>query len=155
MQSKQFLQRLAADVTKRCGICQATVEQVLPAVFDEIRFRLVEGKYPCVPIDSFGTFAVVNIPEREYHYNRPSKNIDEWRHKDATRRLKFTPTSNMKREMDLGLFDSSRKSFTKHPKDPVIRKRSQMSYRADHKGKVYIGSTVLLSNKQKEENIET
>ena len=74
MLPKKFLETFAADVTKRCGICQATVEQVLPAVFDEIRYRIINERYPCVPIDSFGTFAVINKPERRYHYYKPSKN---------------------------------------------------------------------------------
>ena len=68
MLPKEYLTRLSAAVVKRSGICQATVEQVLPALFDEIRYQLIEGRYHCVPIESFGTFGIVEIPERQYHY---------------------------------------------------------------------------------------
>lgn len=127
MLPKEFLQRFAADVSKRCGICQATVEQVLPAVFDEIRQRLIEGRYPCVPIDSFGTFAVINVPERKRRYTY--KDTDEVRHYPATKRLKFRPAYNMKRELDRGEFDPTRHSFSRHSQDPIIQKRKQLCYR--------------------------
>lgn len=128
MQPKENLQKLAAAVVKRSGICQATVEAVLPAVFDEIRFMLTEGRYPCLPIDSFGTFAVIEKPERRYHYNRPDKGIDRWVELEATKVLKFSPAYNMKREIDQGVFDPTRRSFRHHPDDPVIRRRKQMKY---------------------------
>ena len=97
---REFLQRFAADVVKRSGICQATVEQVLPAVFDEIRHRLIEGRYPCVPIDSFGTFGVVDIPERQYHYTYCGK--DEMRTLPPKKRLKFYPAYNFRKELEAG-----------------------------------------------------
>ena len=125
---------MAKAVAERCGICTATVEVVLPAVFDEIRQRLVEGTYPCVPIDSFGTFAVVNIPARRYHYYRPEKGIDRWVDLPATRRLKFGMAYNLKRELDWQQFDPSRKSFSRHPEDPIIKRRKQMKYRKSRVG---------------------
>jgi nucleoid DNA-binding protein len=129
MYPKQNLQKFAAAVVKRSGICLATVEQVLPAVFDEIRFQLCEAKRPCVPIDSFGTFAVVDIPERTRRYTYKEK--DELRTYPPEKRLKFRPAYNMKRELQAGQFDPTRQSFTRHPDDPIIRKRRQMHYQGD------------------------
>ena len=128
MLPKQFLTQLARDVSKRCGICQATVEQVLPACFDEIRYRLIEDKYPYVPIDSFGTFGVITKPARRYHYYRPSKGIDRWVDLPPKKVLKFAAAYNMRRELENGHFDSTRKSFTHHPDDKAIRKRKNMVY---------------------------
>ncbi len=125
MEPKEYLHRFAAAVTKRSGICQATVEQVLPAVFDEIRYQLIEGKYPCVPIESFGTFGVIDVPEREYHY---TYKCDKVVHLSAKKRLKFYMTRNFRQELERGEFDPSRRSFSRHPKDPVIRKRANMRY---------------------------
>lgn len=138
MLPKEYLQRFAANVVKRCGICQATVEQVLPAVFDEIRYQLTESNHPCVPIDSFGTFAVIDVPERKYHY---TYKCDEIRTLPATRRLKFRPAYNFRKELESGQFDSTRKSFRRHPKDPIIRKRKDMKYQPNKHG-VYKGATV-------------
>ena len=143
MLPKEYLTRLAAAVVKRSGICQATVEQVLPALFDEIRFQLCEGKYKCVPIESFGTFGVVEIPERQYHYTYCGK--DEMRTLPPKRRLKFYPTRNMRREMEQGIFDPSRQSFKRHPDDPPIRKRKDMNYQSFRK-QVYKGPTQKLNH---------
>ena len=128
MLPKKFLETFAADVTKRCGICQATVEQVLPAVFDEIRYRIINERYPCVPIDSFGTFAVINKPERRYHYYKPSKGKDEWRTLPPKKVLKFQAAYNFRKELERGEFDESRKAFSRHPQDPMIRRRNKMMY---------------------------
>ena len=129
---KTYLQKLAANIVKRSGICKATVEAVLPAVFDEIRYQLTEGSYPCVPIEGFGTFAVINRPEHEYLYNYHGAN--EVRTVPARRQLKFNPTHNMQREVEAGKFDPTRKSFSRHPDDRPIRKRNDMRYK---KGKFY------------------
>lgn len=126
-------------VTKRSGICQATVEVVLPALFDEIRYQLVEGKSPCVPIESFGTFGVVEIPERQHLYTY--KGANELRTLAPTKRLKFYPTRSFRREIDSGQFDPTRKSFSRHPQDPPIRKRKNMQYQPNKKGIVYKGAT--------------
>ena len=138
MMPKEYLHKLSAAVTKRCGICQATVEQVLPAVFDEIRYQLIEGSYPCVPIESFGTFAVVDIPERQHLYTY--KGANEMRTLPAKKKLKFAPTRNFKRELDHGKFDESRRSFSRHPKDPAIRKRADMRYKPNKTG-LFKGAT--------------
>lgn len=126
MLPKTYLQKLAAAIVKRSGIARPTVEALLPHVFDEIRYQLCEGPYPCVPIESFGTFAIVDIPERERKYTYKGKN--EIHRLPATKRLKFKPTSNMKREIDAGRFDPTRRSFSRHPDDPKIRKRANMKY---------------------------
>lgn len=132
MQPKTYLRKFAARVVERSGICRATVEAVLPAIFDEIRYQLTESSYPCVPIDGFGTFAVINRPEHEYYYNH--KNANRIVTVPARRQLKFTPTRNMKSEVEAGRFDSTRQSFTRHPDDPAIRKLNDMRYR---KGSFY------------------
>ena len=147
MLPKEFLQRMAADVSKRCGICPATVEQVLPAVFDEIRFRLIEGRYPCVPIDSFGTFGVITKPERRYHYYRPSKGIDRWVDLPLKKVLKFTAAYNLRRELNAGEFDPTRKSFSRHPQDPKIKKRNKMLYIPDKRPMSKDGQTVTADEK--------
>ena len=145
MLPKQFLQRFASAVVKRSGICQATVEQVLPAVFDEIRYRLVEGEYPCVPIDSFGTFAVIDVPERQFHYTY--KGADEWRTLPPQKRLKFVMTRNLKRELQEGRFDPTRRSFSRHPDDPIIRRRQQMAYHPNKHG-VFKGTTFRVQSEE-------
>lgn len=126
MLPKEYLQRLAANIVKRSGIARPTVEAVLPHVFDEIRYQLCEGGYPCVPIEGFGTFAVVDIPERKRHYTY--KGADEIRTLPPKKQLKFAPTRNLKREIETGKFDPTRKSFSHHPDDPKIRKRQHMRY---------------------------
>ena len=146
MYPKQYIQKFAAAVVKRSGICQATVEQVLPAVFDEIRYQLCEAKRPCVPIDSFGTFAVIDVPERTRRYTY--KDVDELRHYPAEKRLKFRPAKNMKRELQQGRFDPTRRSFTRHPQDPIIRKRRQMHYQDD-------GEPMHIANPDKNAEKET
>lgn len=138
MLPKEYLQFLSAAVVKRSGICQATVERVLPALFDEIRQQLCEGQYPCVPIESFGTFTVVDIPERQHLYTYKGRN--ELRTLAPTKRLKFAPTRNLRREVEDGHFDPTRQSFRRHPKDPAIRKRSALVYRPCRDG-VYKGAT--------------
>lgn len=146
MYPKQYLQKFAAAVVKRSGICQATVEQVLPAVFDEIRYQLCEAKRPCIPIDSFGTFAVIDVPERTRRYTY--KDTDELRTYPPEKRLKFRPAKNMKRELQQGRFDPTRRSFTRHPQDPIIRKRRQMHYQDD-------GEPMHIANPDKKAEKET
>ena len=127
MLPKQFLTQLARDVSKRCGICQATVEQVLPAVFDEIRQRLVEGRYPCVPIESFGVIGIIQKPERQYKI----RGKEDYKLLPPKKVLKFYMARNFRNELEAGAFDPTRKSFSRHPKDPALRYRSQMNYRKD------------------------
>ena len=127
---KEYLTRFAAAVVKRSGIARPTVEAVLPHIFDEIRAILTEGSYPCVPIEGFGTFAVVDIPERQRHYTY--NGADEIRTLPPKKQLKFAPTRNMKREINEGKFDPTRRSFSRHPDDPPIRKRSDMHYNKRH-----------------------
>ena len=127
MLPKEFLQRFAADVTKRCGICQATVEQVLPAVFDEIRYRLVDGRYPCIPIESFGTFGVIEKPERQYKV----RGREEWKTLPPKKSLKFYMARSFRNELEGGEYNPSRKSFTRHPQDRPITRRKNMMYRQD------------------------
>lgn len=129
---KDYKQHFISQVVKRSGIARATVEQVLPAVFDELRYQLSEGAR-CVPIESFGTFAVVDIPERTYHYTYGGR--DEDRTIAPTQRLKFAPTKNMREEILTHTFNPSRRSFTHNPKDPPIRTRKDLVY--DNTRKVF------------------
>lgn len=137
---RNYLTKIAAAVSKRCGIHQATVEQVLPAFIDELRYRIIEDPYHCVPIESFGTFGIKNLPARQhmYGYNEAERKLRILPPKDM---LKFYPTRNMRREVEAGKVDWSRKSFHRHPQDPVIRKRAAMIYRADRSGKMGKGQT--------------
>lgn len=133
MQPRKYLQKFAAAVTKRCGICQATVEQVLPAVFDEIRQQLAENRFPCVPIEGFGTFAVIDVPERQHLYTYKGKN--EMKTLPATKRLKFRAAKNLRREViDERRFDPTRKSFSRHPQDPPVPMRNKMLYQPNKHG---------------------
>ena len=135
MRPADYRNHFISAVVRRSGICRATVEQVLPAVFDEIRCQLSEGSR-CVPIESFGTFAVIDVPERTRRYNY--KDIDEIRTLAPTQRLKFAPTKNMRREIQEQRFDPSRRSFTKHPSDPPIRKRKSLAYHPK-RGEIHTG----------------
>jgi len=134
-----YLKRLVAAVVQESGICTPTVEVVLPAVFDVIRRELAEGPHHCVMIESFGTFAMIDVPEREHLYTYKGKTT--LKHLPATKRLKFSPTKNLRREVDAGVFDPSRKSFKHHPSDPILRNRAQMAYRADRKDQINKGAT--------------
>ena len=134
-----YLKRLVAAVVQESGICTPTVEVVLPAVFDVIRRELCECPHHCVMIESFGTFAMEEIPEREHLYTY--KGVTTLKHLPATKRLKFSAAKNLRREVDAGVFDPSRKSFKHHPGDPVLRNRAQMAYRADRKDQLNKGAT--------------
>ena len=92
MQPKQYLQKFAAAIVKRSGIARPTVEALLPHVFDQIRYEMTEGSL-CVPVEGFGTFAVVDIPEREHRYTYKGKN--EVHTLPATKRLKFTSNGDV------------------------------------------------------------
>lgn len=133
MYPKQYLTKFAAAVVKRSGISRPTVEAVLPHVFDEIRAILTEGNQ-CVPVEGFGTFAVIEKPERTRRYTYKGKN--EIHVLPAKKVIKFTPTKNMKREVDAGKFDPTRRSFWHHPQDPKIRKRCDMQY--NKRNQVYL-----------------
>lgn len=138
MRPHNYKEHFIAAVVKRCGICRQTVEQVLPAVFDEIRYQLAEGSQ-CVPIESFGTFALIDIPERQYPYTYKGKN--ELRTLPPTQRLKFAPTRNMRREViKEHRFDSTRKSFVHDPHDPPLRRRKELGYRPNKYG-IFKGAT--------------
>ena len=121
-----YFKKFVADVVKRSGISRPTVEAVLPAVFDEIRYRLTEGKYPCVPIEGFGTFAVIDKPEHQYLYNY--KGANQIKTVPAQKVIKFAPTANLRHEVDAQKFDPERHSFWRHPADKPIRRRQHMQY---------------------------
>lgn len=125
MLPSKYLESVVTNVVKRSGICRATVEAVLPALFDEIRYQLTEGTL-CVPIESFGTFCVVDIPERQRHYTY--KGTDEIRTLPPKRKIKFSPTRSFTNEVNAQRFDETRRSFQRHPDDPAIRYRTNMLY---------------------------
>lgn len=131
MRPRDYEKHFVSSIVKSSGICRATVEHLLPFVFDEIRRQLAEGG-GCVPIQSFGTFAVKELPERQRRYTY--KGADEIRTLPPARRLKFLPTRNVRREIEEGRFDPTRKSFTKHPEDPSIRTRRAVKYHPNETG---------------------
>ncbi len=133
MTPKDYFKHFTAAVVKRSGIARTTVEAVLPHVFNEIRFQLTEGTL-CVPIESFGTFAVVDIPERQRHYTY--KGVDEIRTLPPKKKIKFAPTRNLQREINCQKYDSTRMSFSRHYDDPPIRKRKSMRY--NKRGEVFL-----------------
>jgi nucleoid DNA-binding protein len=121
-----YFKKFVADIVKRSGISRPTVEAVLPAVFDEIRYRLCEGKTPSIQIESFGTIAVTDKPAHQYHSNY--KGVQKVCDVPAHKVIKFSPARNLKREIEAGCFDPTRRSFVHHPADPVLRKRQNMKY---------------------------
>ena len=126
MPSKLYYKRFASAVSKRCGISAAAIEVALPAIFDEIRYRLTEGPLS-FEIESFGTFCAKDVPEHEFLYHRGD--VQEVRIVPAKRVLKFRPTKSMKNEVETGHFNADRESFTHHPDDPKISRRNDMRYR--------------------------
>jgi len=126
MQPQKYLKKLAANIVQRSGLSRPTVEALLPHVFDEIRHQLCEGNYKCVPIESFGTFAVIERPEHKYLYHRGDVKVEHT--VPAKRVIRFAPTRNMQREVEAQQMDPSRKSFSRHPDDRAIRKRKNMRY---------------------------
>lgn len=119
-------QKFAAAVVKRSGLSLATVEVMLPAVFDEIRYQLTEGSL-CVAIEGFGTLYVKDVPEHEYLYNRNGES--RICTVPAKKKIKFAPTRNMTGEVNAGKFDDARHSFVRMPGDPLLRKRQDLRYR--------------------------
>ena len=119
-----------AAVVRRSGICRATVEQVLPAMIDEIRYQLSEGNL-FVGIESFGSFAVKEYPLRQHLYTYKGKT--EMRTLQPKRVVKFAPTRNLRQEVERGQFDPERRGFTHDPRDPRIRYRSAMKYHPGNK----------------------
>ena len=121
-----YFKKFVADVVKRSGIARPTVEALLPHVFDEIRYRLCEGKTPSIQIESFGTIAVTDKPEHEYLYNY--KGANQVKTVPAKKVIKFAPARNLKREIAAGKFDPTRRSFVHNPADPPLRTRPHMGY---------------------------
>lgn len=122
----KYFQRFAAAIVKRSGLSRPTVEALLPAVFDEIRYILTEGD-GCVPIEGFGTLYVKDVPEHEYLYNR--NNANRICTVPAKKQIKFAPARNLTDEMNAGKFDAMRRSFVHMPGDPLLRKRNDLRYR--------------------------
>ena len=151
MQPHKYFQKFVAAVVKRSGVCRATVEAVLPAVFDEIRYQLTEGTL-CVPIESLGTFAVIDRPEHEYLYNR--NNANRICTVAAQKVIKFKPTRNMRNEVNAGRFDPTRRSFVHHPQDPVIRQRRDLRYRPAKKYNREDGASARPIYKRKESDTD-
>lgn len=138
--------RLVAATVKKSGICRQTVEQVLPAFIDVVREQLTESEKRCVMIESFGTFAVKEILPRRYHYVRKEQGIDEWIDRPAKKVLKFAPTRNMRREIEAGRFDPTRRAFEHHPEDPHMRTRRDIQKRNLRTPIAKAGATVYLKD---------
>lgn len=135
--------RLVSATVKKSGICRQTVEQVLPAFIDVVREQLAESEKRCVMIESFGTLAVKEIPARRYHYVRKSHGVDEWIDRPSKKVLKFSPTRNVRREIEAGRFDSTRRAFEHHPDDPHIRTRSEIRRINKSTPIAKVGATIL------------
>lgn len=120
-----YKKHFIAAVVKRSGICRASVEQVLPAVFDEIRYQLSEGAR-CVAIESFGTFAIQVLPERTrtalVDGRRVAKKLP------PKEKLKFGAARCLRNDVEAHCFDPTRRAFTHHPKDPKLRLRGDFKY---------------------------
>lgn len=138
MSPKTYLHKLAQAVSRRSGISVNTCLVLLPALFDEMRQTLCEGRYRCVTVENFGSFVVRQRPAR--HYRRLKK--------DGTSHLvelpprlivKFVPTRNLKNEVELSKFDPTRESFTIYPGERGIRVRKAIESKAKKKRKVFIG----------------
>ena len=141
--------RLVAAVVKESGICRQTVEQVLPAAFDVMRRTLVEGEKQCVMIESFGTFAVKEMPARRHHFVRRDLGRDEWIDRPAKQVLRFAPTRNMRREIESGQFDPTRRSFEHHPDDPHMRTRSNLCRINKGTPVTKVGGTIWFKKKKR------
>lgn len=123
-----------SQVVKRSGICRATCEQVAPAVIDEIRYQLAEGKL-FVAIESFGTFTVKELPLRQHLYTYKGKT--ELRTLQPKKVIKFAPTRNFRQEVQAGQYDPEYRAFVHHPKAPKLRTRSAARYQPNqemHRG---------------------
>lgn len=149
--NKIHFRRMVMAIVRESGICRQTVEQVLPVVFDVIRRELVEGEKQWVAIESFGTFAIKEVPEREHLYTYNGKS--EMRHLPAKRVLKFSPTKNFKNEVDRRQYDPTRKSFTRHPDDPSIRVRAKFKYKKWN-GEISKGKSTFFPQKTSDESPE-
>lgn len=71
----------------------------------------------------------------------------------AKKRMKFLPTISFRKETEQGVFDRSRTSFNRHPDDPMIRKRMDMSYRRNKNG-VFKGGTKVVKKNAEDENTD-
>lgn len=129
---KKYLHELASAVSKRSGVSVATCEVVLPALFDEMRYMLCEGRYRCVTVESFGTLAVRERPPRHYKRVLPDGTTQNV-HLDSHLVVKFSPTRNLRREVEASRFDPTRQSFVVHPDDHPLRTRKMIDYRPKKK----------------------
>lgn len=125
MEPKKYLYQLAQAVSKRSGISINTCQVVLPALFDELRYMLCEGRYRVVTIESFGTLAVRELPQRHYT-RRYSNGITQVVDLPPKLVVKFTPTRNLRNEVQASRFDPTRQSFSVHPDDHPIRTRKRI-----------------------------
>lgn len=143
MQPKVYLYKLAQAVSKRCGISLATCQVVLPALFDEMRYTLCEGKYRCITVESFGTFIVKEIPQRHYTRRLPdgtTQLVDLPPHLQVA----FKPTRNLRYEVEQSKFDPTRESFVVHPDDHPIRTRKSIDHRPKKKPNIHMQGSVVL-----------
>lgn len=149
--NKIHFRRMVMSIVRESGICRQTVEHVLPFVFDVIRREIVEGERKWVAIESFGTFAIKDVPEREHLYTYKGKS--EMRHLPAKRVLRFSPTRNFKNEVDQCQFDPTRRSFTRHPDDPPIRVRAKFRYQKRN-GEISKGKSTYFKKTASDESSE-
>ncbi len=129
MEPKKYLYKLALAVSKRSGINIATCQVVIPALFDEMRYMLCEGRYRCVTVESFGTLTVKELPKRHYNRRFPDGHVEVVGLPNKLT-LKFLPSRNMRQEVEQSKFDPSRQAFALHPDDHPLRTRRAVGGKA-------------------------
>lgn len=125
MEPKRYLHALAQAVSKRSGIAIATLEVAIPALFDEIRQTLAEGRYRCVSVESFGTFTVKMVPSRHYTRRFPDGHTEVIELPEKLR-VQFLPSRNLRNEVEASHFDPTRESFVCHPDDRPLKFRKSI-----------------------------
>lgn len=125
MQPKKYLHQLALAVSRRSGISVATCMVVLPALFDEMRQTLAEGRWRAVSVESFGSLIVRQKPLRHYTRRFPDGHTEVVELQPVLR-VSFMPSRNLRREVETSTFDPTRKSFEVHPDDRPLRVRKKI-----------------------------
>ena len=142
MNPKTYLHKLAQAVSRRSGISINTCLVLLPAIFDEMRQTLCEGRYRCVTVESFGSFVVRQRPAR--HYKRIEKDGTTHMVELPPRLIvKFLPANNLKREVAESRFDPTHEAFALFPGEHGIRVRKAIESKGKKK-KVFIAMDGLV-----------
>lgn len=116
-------QHFVEAVMEQSGVDRATIEHVVPVVFDVIRQQLCQGER--VRIANFGVFFPLKLKERTVinntgHTPRTHVLPAEWR-------PRFRPADTFTAELRARLYDADRTSFhrTGEPNLPHLRGRKK------------------------------